>query len=230
MHELSIALSIVEAAQEEAGRHGGAQVSAVHLKVGLLSGVVKEALLFSYTLACEETPLAGSTLMIEEVPVVIYCQKCEERRAASFNTEFLLSGMRNAGGGGRAEAEESKWSHWRSNNERRTTPGGSPPECHASENDRLAHELRERFRKATVSASISLVSSPGSGKTAFLEKTLTMLRETYRVAALVGDLATDNDAVRLGPQPGPGQANHHRDGLPLGGRNDRARHRRMEFG
>ncbi len=81
MHELSIALSIVEAAQDEAVRHGGAQVSVVHLKLGLLSGVAKEALLFSYTLACADTPLAGSTLVIEEVPVVIYCRKCEERRA-----------------------------------------------------------------------------------------------------------------------------------------------------
>ena len=44
---------------------------------------------------------------------------------------------------------------------------------------------------------VSLVSSPGSGKTAFLEKTLTLLRPRYRVAALVGDLATENDAARL---------------------------------
>jgi hydrogenase nickel incorporation protein HypB len=64
------------------------------------------------------------------------------------------------------------------------------------ENDRLARDLRQRFRDSGVSV-VSLVSSPGSGKTAFLEKTLTMLREKFRVAALVGDLATDNDAVRL---------------------------------
>ena len=63
-------------------------------------------------------------------------------------------------------------------------------------NDLLARELRDRFRAAGVYA-VSLVSSPGSGKTAFLEKTLTLLRSKARVAALVGDLATDNDAVRL---------------------------------
>ncbi len=63
-------------------------------------------------------------------------------------------------------------------------------------NDLLARELRERFRAAGVYV-VSLVSSPGSGKTAFLEKTLTLLRPNARVAALVGDLATDNDAVRL---------------------------------
>src|ERR1700731_462886 len=64
------------------------------------------------------------------------------------------------------------------------------------QNDVIARALRERFREAGVLA-VSLVSSPGSGKTAFLEKTLTLLYTRYRVAALVGDLATDNDAARL---------------------------------
>ncbi len=64
------------------------------------------------------------------------------------------------------------------------------------QNDLLARELRERFRQANVFVA-SFVSSPGSGKTAFLEKTLTLLRPNYRIAALVGDLATANDAVRL---------------------------------
>ena len=50
---------------------------------------------------------------------------------------------------------------------------------------------------------MSLVSSPGSGKTAFLEKTLTQLRQNYRVAALVGDLATENDAARLARSGAP---------------------------
>ena len=69
-------------------------------------------------------------------------------------------------------------------------------------NDVLARALRERFREAGVVA-ISLVSSPGSGKTAFLEKTLTLLQSRYRVAALVGDLATENDAVRLARSQAP---------------------------
>lgn len=63
-------------------------------------------------------------------------------------------------------------------------------------NDVLARSLRVRFREAGVCV-VSLVSSPGAGKTAFLEKTLTALRSHARVAALVGDLATDNDAARL---------------------------------
>ena len=64
------------------------------------------------------------------------------------------------------------------------------------QNDIVARDLRRRFQDAGVFV-VSLVSSPGSGKTAFLEKTLTLLGRRSRVAALVGDLATDNDAARL---------------------------------
>jgi hydrogenase nickel incorporation protein HypB len=64
------------------------------------------------------------------------------------------------------------------------------------QNDIVARDLRQRFKDSGVFV-VSLASSPGSGKTAFLEKTLTFLRPNYKVAALVGDLETDNDAVRL---------------------------------
>jgi hydrogenase nickel incorporation protein HypB len=70
------------------------------------------------------------------------------------------------------------------------------------QNDVVARALRTRFHAAGVFV-VSLVSSPGSGKTAFLEKTLTMLRPNYRVAALVGDLATENDAARLARSQAP---------------------------
>lgn len=66
----------------------------------------------------------------------------------------------------------------------------------------VARELRHRFHEAGVFV-ISLVSSPGAGKTALLEKTLTLLRQESRVAALVGDLATENDAVRLARSQAP---------------------------
>ena len=79
MHELSIAMSIVELAQEEA-LHRGIQVNAVYLKLGALSGVVKEALLSSYEMACDDTPLAGSRLVIEDVPVVVFCPNCKVQR------------------------------------------------------------------------------------------------------------------------------------------------------
>jgi hydrogenase nickel incorporation protein HypB len=64
------------------------------------------------------------------------------------------------------------------------------------QNDVTARALRVHFRAEGILA-VSLVSSPGSGKTTFLEKALTLLRPHYRVATLVGDLATENDAQRL---------------------------------
>jgi len=80
MHELSIAMSIVEMAQEEAESHGQVQVQAIHLRLGKLSGVVKEALLSSYEIACHATPLEGSQLLIEEIPVEVFCPKCKVPR------------------------------------------------------------------------------------------------------------------------------------------------------
>lgn len=70
------------------------------------------------------------------------------------------------------------------------------------QNDLMAKTLRERFR-AQRTFVVSLVSSPGAGKTAFLEKVLTMLQPHYRAAALVGDLATENDAIRLARSHAP---------------------------
>jgi hydrogenase nickel incorporation protein HypB len=64
------------------------------------------------------------------------------------------------------------------------------------QNDVVARELRQRFADSGVFV-VSLVSSPGTGKTAFLERVLTEAKNRYKVAALVGDLATDNDAKRL---------------------------------
>jgi hydrogenase nickel incorporation protein HypA/HybF len=80
MHELSIALSVLDVAQEEADRRG-VQVQAIHLKLGLLSGVVKEALLSAYDLARENTPLESCRLIIEEIPILAYCENCKAQRA-----------------------------------------------------------------------------------------------------------------------------------------------------
>jgi hydrogenase nickel incorporation protein HypA/HybF len=83
VHELSIALSIIEGVEEELTRHGDSMVAAVHLRVGPLSGVVKDALLFSYSLACEGTRLEGSRLDIEETPITLFCPNCSCQRHAS---------------------------------------------------------------------------------------------------------------------------------------------------
>jgi len=65
-----------------------------------------------------------------------------------------------------------------------------------SENDRIAGELRERFREHGVLC-LNLISSPGAGKTSLLERTLEGFAPGGRVAVLTGDIQTDNDAKRL---------------------------------
>ncbi|HEY7155243.1 MAG TPA: hydrogenase maturation nickel metallochaperone HypA [Gemmataceae bacterium] len=80
MHELSIALSILDVAEEEAERQGG-RVLAIHLRLGPLSGVVREALESAYALAREGTPLAGAKLLVEDVPLVVHCPACAADRA-----------------------------------------------------------------------------------------------------------------------------------------------------
>ncbi len=65
-----------------------------------------------------------------------------------------------------------------------------------SENDRIAGELRERFAQRGILV-LNFISSPGSGKTALLERTLGAFPKSTRVAVLTGDIQTDNDAQRL---------------------------------
>jgi len=81
-------MSIVETAEEEAARQGSARVGTVFLRLGRLSGVVKEALLSSYELVCEGTSLEGSRLDIEEIPIEIYCRPCGEPRTPKSDFNF----------------------------------------------------------------------------------------------------------------------------------------------
>jgi hydrogenase nickel incorporation protein HypA/HybF len=80
MHELSIALSVLDAVEEESERRGGAHITAVHLKLGPLSGVVKEALSSAFDLARDGTEMADCQLVIEEVPIVVFCPTCDSQR------------------------------------------------------------------------------------------------------------------------------------------------------
>ena len=77
MHELSIALNLVEIAEEAAQAAGAARVGAVYLKLGVFAAVLKDALLFGYEVAAQGTLLEGSQLVIEDVPVVVYCPTCD---------------------------------------------------------------------------------------------------------------------------------------------------------
>jgi hydrogenase nickel incorporation protein HypA/HybF len=76
MHELSIALSMLEQIEDETARHDGGKVEVVYVRIGMLSGVDAHALRYAFELACEGTNLAGSRLEIEEVPLKVYCPCC----------------------------------------------------------------------------------------------------------------------------------------------------------
>ncbi len=80
MHELSIAISMIDQVMEECVNRGGLAVEAVHMRLGVFAGVDKDALLFSYSLACEGTPLQGSRLVVETVPLLVYCPACKQER------------------------------------------------------------------------------------------------------------------------------------------------------
>ncbi len=85
-------MSLIEAATEEVERRGSGRVSALHVKLGQLSGVVKDALLFSYEVASNGTPLEGSRLVIEDVPVVVYCRECQTERTLESIQHFCCAG------------------------------------------------------------------------------------------------------------------------------------------
>ena len=83
MHELSLAMNIVEIASEELGRRGGGGIVAVHLKLGPLAGVMKEALASAFELAREGSLADRATLVIEEAPIVGYCRQCRAQQTAA---------------------------------------------------------------------------------------------------------------------------------------------------
>ena len=76
MHELSIVQGIIETVSESAEAAKATKIYAVYLRVGALAGVVQDALLFSYDLATQDTLLAGSKLIVEELPILIFCEVC----------------------------------------------------------------------------------------------------------------------------------------------------------
>jgi hydrogenase nickel incorporation protein HypA/HybF len=75
MHELSIALSLLDLVEEESLRRE-CRVAAVHVRIGPLSGVIPQALTSAYELAREGTSLAEVDLVIEEAPVTVICPAC----------------------------------------------------------------------------------------------------------------------------------------------------------
>jgi hydrogenase nickel incorporation protein HypA/HybF len=76
MHELSIVTSIVEIVTESLNAYPGARVLEVRLRVGALASVIPESLEFCWGIASEGTPLEGSRLVVNLLPVVVHCESC----------------------------------------------------------------------------------------------------------------------------------------------------------
>jgi len=79
MHEMSIALSVIEAVTERARQEGGSRITAIDLVVGRLAGVQIESLRFCFDAATRDTPAAGAELVIEEREGRGRCESCGER-------------------------------------------------------------------------------------------------------------------------------------------------------
>jgi len=91
MHELSIAMSILDAVEEEAEQRNYSSVTAIHVRIGVLSGVVADALASAYELAVENTPFAQTRLVIETVPIMVLCPTCRAPRQVRSAYDFRCS-------------------------------------------------------------------------------------------------------------------------------------------
>jgi hydrogenase nickel incorporation protein HypA/HybF len=78
MHELSLVTSIVESVTESLAAYPSARVVEVRLRVGALASVIPESLEFCYGIAAEGTPLEGSQLVVNLLPVVMRCVRCDK--------------------------------------------------------------------------------------------------------------------------------------------------------
>ncbi|HMO14515.1 MAG TPA: hydrogenase maturation nickel metallochaperone HypA [Pirellulaceae bacterium] len=80
MHELSIAHSIIEVAKNHLVGFPNCEVRSIRLKIGALSCVHRDALHFSFDLIAADTPLQGAQLIIDDLPVVVFCPSCDALR------------------------------------------------------------------------------------------------------------------------------------------------------
>lgn len=88
MHELSIVSGIVDTVTESLAGYPGARVTKVRLRIGALAAIEEESLHFCYGIATEETPLAGSLLEVEKLPVIVHCDRCGEDSTLSSLQSF----------------------------------------------------------------------------------------------------------------------------------------------
>lgn len=86
MHELSIAIALVEMAVEKRESLGDVRVEALHLRLGALCGVVRDALEFSFEMAAAGTAIEGARLVFQEVPIVVRCPQCGDQEIPSLQS------------------------------------------------------------------------------------------------------------------------------------------------
>jgi hydrogenase nickel incorporation protein HypA/HybF len=80
MHELSVAMSLLDEVGNVATREGATSVAGVRLKIGRMSGIAHDALLFAWALARADTVASSAELHIEDVDVIVFCPNCEQER------------------------------------------------------------------------------------------------------------------------------------------------------
>jgi hydrogenase nickel incorporation protein HypA/HybF len=100
MHEMSLALSLIELADGEAARYAPARITSLHVRIGALAAVVPDALRFSFGVASSGTPLEHAQLVIEEVAGIVACDRC----GAESPIEAGLCACPQCGGPGRVIA------------------------------------------------------------------------------------------------------------------------------
>lgn len=89
MHELSVAQGLIDVACEAAEREGNVRVTRLTVRIGRLSGVVRQALEFAFDLAAEGTLCHGAALAIEDVPVSVRCPVCREAKTLDDEYAFV---------------------------------------------------------------------------------------------------------------------------------------------
>lgn len=96
MHEVSIALSLLDIISKECGKSGSDKVDAVNLKIGRASGIMPDALIFAFDAIKGDSVAGNARLNIEEVPVTGHCRDCGDR--FTVEEEYVLCCPRCGGG------------------------------------------------------------------------------------------------------------------------------------
>jgi hydrogenase nickel incorporation protein HypA/HybF len=76
VHELSIAQSIVETVVSQAQAHQASHVTCVRLRIGELTAIIEDALMFSFEIVAQDTVASGARVEIEAIPWTVRCSEC----------------------------------------------------------------------------------------------------------------------------------------------------------